>query len=135
MTDIAQELHCFLYHSQIAPHADIGCVADIVKTVRNFNKTQGITGLLVFDGQSFCQYIEGPQPALGELIGRIQADPRHVNFKTLHACASCAERKFEQWSMAYVLVDDTEHLADMAQEQGANALKKLHELLPLMDIA
>lgn len=37
--------------------------------------------------------------------------------------------------MAYVLVDDTEHLADMAQEQGANALKKLHELLPLMDIA
>lgn len=135
MTADAQDLHCFLYHSQIAPQADISCVADIVKTARNFNKTQGITGLLVFDGQRFCQYIEGPQPALQNLIDSIARDPRHIAFTPLHQNHCEQERKFANWAMAYVLVDDAEPLASISSEQGPSALEKLQELLPLMDIA
>lgn len=135
MTTDAQDLDCFLYHSQIAPHADISCVADIVKTARSFNKTQGITGLLVFDGQRFCQYIEGPQPALQNLIDSIARDARHVEFTPLYQNTCEQGRKFANWAMAYVLVDDAEPLASISASQGSSALEKLQELLPLMDIA
>jgi len=135
MTNDDQALHCFLYHSHIAPQAAVDCVADIVKTARSFNKTQGITGLLVFDGQRFCQYIEGPQPALRNLIASIARDPRHTTFTPLYEHPCEHGRKFATWAMAYVLVDDVEPLASISTAQGPSALNKLQELLPLMDIA
>lgn len=136
MTADTQELHCFLYRSQIAPDADIACVADIVKTARSFNKTQGITGILVFDGQRFCQYVEGPQPALQQLIDNIAKDPRHVDFTPLHQSSSESVRRFSNWAMAYVLVDDEdEPLEALSVAQGATAIEKLQTLIPMLDIA
>lgn len=135
MTTHSQPLQGYLYHSQIAPHADIACVADIVKTARSFNKSQGITGLLVFDGQRFCQYLEGPEPALESLLGGIARDPRHVAFTPLHRWTCEGQRQFANWSMAYVLIDDAEPLAAVTTTPGPNALDRLQRLLPLMDIA
>lgn len=130
------DLHCFLYRSHIAPDADISCVADIVKTARNFNKTQGITGILIFDGQQFCQYIEGPQPALQELVDRITVDRRHIQFTTLHQSAGQHQRRFSKWAMAYVLIDDDDEPLDaLVQLQGRHALDKLQALIPQLDMA
>lgn len=130
------ELHCFLYRSHIAPTADIACVADIVKTARNFNKTQGITGILVFDGQRFCQYIEGPQPALQQLIDNIAKDPRHTAFTPLHQACCEPQRRFGNWAMAYVLVDDEDEPLQMLEGiHGPTAIEKLQTLIPMLDMA
>lgn len=126
---------CFLYHSHITPSAGVGCVAEIVKTARKFNKEHSITGLLVFDGQRFCQYIEGPQRALQALIDRIAVDSRHYQFEPRHQGPLLGSRMFEHWSMAYVLVDDEEPLDELKKHQGQAALHNLEKLLPLLDIA
>ena len=136
MTASTSDLHCFLYRSHIAPDADIACVADIVKTARSFNKTQGITGILMFDGQRFCQYIEGPQPALQQLIDNIAKDPRHVDFTPLHQANCEPERRFSNWAMAYVLVDDEdEPLQTLDGVSGSTAIEKLQTLIPMLDMA
>lgn len=128
-------LHCFLYHSQIADAASISCVADIVRTARSFNKTVGITGMLVFDGQRFCQYIEGPAEPLQTLIDSIARDPRHKAFTPQHHSECSGERRYANWSMAYVLVDDDEPLQHLAPLRGEQAIVQLQELMPLLDAA
>lgn len=128
-------LYCILYHSQLAPSAPISCVADIVKTARGFNKDHEITGILVFDGQRFFQYLEGPQQAVADLVKAIAADPRHVEFRLQHQGERMEERMFRNWSMAYVLVDDSEPLADLDAIEGESAMNKLKALIPMLDIA
>ena len=127
--------YCVLYHSQIAPSAPISCVADIVKTARGFNKDHDITGILVFDGQRFFQYLEGPKEAVMGLVVRIAQDSRHVQFRLQHQGPCAEERMFRNWSMAYVLVDDSEPLADLHGIEGESAMNKLKSLMPLLDIA
>lgn len=128
-------LYYVLYHSQIAPSAPISCVAEIVKTARGFNKDHDITGILVFDGQRFFQYLEGPKQAVSGLLTAIAADPRHVEFRLQHQGERVEERMFRNWSMAYVLVDDSEPLADLHGIEGESAMHKLKALIPLLDIA
>lgn len=129
------DLHCFLYHSCLTADADLGCVADIVKTARSFNKEADITGMLVFDGLRFFQYIEGPQLAIQALMDRIVKDSRHVHFTPKHRGSLVGPRLFGQWAMAYVLVDDCEPLDDLTRLDGRQALNQLQALIPVLDIA
>lgn len=130
-----QGLQCFLYQSHLTTGMDISCVADIVKTARSFNKQHQITGILVFDGLRFCQYIEGPQAALQGLIGSIRKDPRHQMFTPKHDAQLDGKRRFSNWSMAYVLVDDEEPLDEISALNGQSALEKMETLIPMLDIA
>ena len=128
-------LECVLYHSRMAADTDIACVADIVKTARSFNREAGITGMLVFDGQRFLQYIEGPQSVLQALSERIAQDTRHTHFTITLRGAVVGGRLFGNWSMAYVLVDDSEPLDALDQLDGQQVLSKLQALIPTLDIA
>lgn len=125
----------FVYCSKIAPSADISCVSDIIKVARTFNKEHQITGMLIFDGVRFCQYIEGPHEPLQSLISSISKDPRHTDFTPKLAFFDQKTRMFSQWSMAYVLVDDSEPLDNIEAVQGTAMLDKLQSLLPMLDIA
>ncbi|MBD9402372.1 BLUF domain-containing protein [Comamonas sp. CMM02] len=128
-----QELQCFMYHSELAPTAELSCVADIVKTARDFNQLHAITGVLIFDGQRFAQYIEGEAQAIDFLIGQLARDPRHINFTPQHNGPRTDKRWFPSWSMAYVLLESTDPLGEMSCLCGASALEKLQELLPELD--
>ena len=130
-----EDLFCFLYHSKIAPDVGVSCVAEIVKTARSFNKEHQITGMLVFDGQRFCQYIEGPRQDLQALIDRIEVDARHHQFEPKHHAPLNGKRMFSNWSMAYVLVDDAEPLDDLERVVGPAAIEILESLIPMLDIA
>lgn len=129
------KLQCALYHSQLAPGASLTCISDIIKTARSFNASHGLTGVLVFDGQHFLQYLEGPQQPLWELMVRISRDPRHVNFNLLHRDSCASERLFSNWSMGYAQVEDNDPLAVLGELVGEEALAKLHALVPMLDIA
>ena len=89
--------------------------------------------MLVFDGERFFQYIEGPAEQLTLLVESISKDKRHVNFTPMFSQTSVGERRFANWSMAYVLCDDAEPLGEISRLEGSTALIKLQELLPLLD--
>ena len=99
MSDEARSL--FFYHSTLADGHDASCVGAIVRTARTFNASHGITGVLLFDGERFCQYIEGPSPALDPLVDRICEDPRHQNVTALLQEPLTAARRYPDWSMAF----------------------------------
>ena len=130
---VADDIDCFLYHSMLAESADARCVAEIVKTARHFNSRAGLTGLLVFDGQRFCQYLEGPQAALTALVAKLQRDPRHTRFTPLLHAPLGGARRFQHWAMGYAYVDDGDPLSAIAALPGDEALQYLQALAFTID--
>lgn len=66
-----QKLQCFLYHSELDPAALVACVPDIIKEARRFNAEHQITGVLMFDGHRFAQYLEGMPEKVDLLIDKL----------------------------------------------------------------
>ncbi|MFY3383143.1 BLUF domain-containing protein [Paracidovorax sp. MALMAid1276] len=119
--DIRTALYEVLYVSTLAPGQPLSVVADIAARARQANAVLDITGLLIFDGQRFCQQLEGPQKAVLKLIDRIRDDPRHVSVEVLHH-GPLAGRRFQSFSLAFSTVEDAEALARLERLDGASAL-------------
>ncbi len=72
----------------------------ILKESRQHNAQASITGLLLYDGKNFMQFLEGPKQAVLDLLAKIKRDPRHhlmmVIFQQEHP-----EREFASWSMGF----------------------------------
>ena len=134
MTRQTSHLSQFIYCSVLSPDAAPTCVADIIRTARRVNAELDVTGVLVFDGERFCQYIEGPAAPIEELAQRIGRDPRHIGFSPLHHGPLEGPRHFAQWSMAYALAPDLEPLNRMRVLRGLPAVELLQQLLPDLDL-
>ena len=61
---ISSALYEVLYVSTLAPDQPTAVVAEIAAKARQVNAELDVTGLLIFDGQRFCQQLEGPQKAV-----------------------------------------------------------------------
>lgn len=90
-----------LYVSRLAPRAGFTVVNKIVRVARHYNPGHGITGALLFDGERFCQLIEGPRAQVDALMERIQADTRHTALLTLHSGESLGSRQPTRWVSGY----------------------------------
>lgn len=123
----------FLYTSELAPAAEVRDVADIVRRARSFNRNNGITGILVFDGLRFCQYIEGQRDVILTLARRIQTDDRHRLFKVLHQ-GHASDRRFSDWSMGYALDTRGVLLDTIGKADEGNVIATLLQSLPSLDI-
>ena len=123
-----------LYVSDLAPGTRAGEVSRIVASSRRRNTADGLTGLLIFDGDRFCQYVEGPPAALEALRGRLDADARHVRMETLIDGAFAGPRRFSDWRLGYVHVVDTDDLDSLRGLQGEAAMAAFERLLPLLDV-
>lgn len=64
------------------------------------NKRKDITGVLIFTGTHFCQFLEGPEGAVCSLADKIRRDPRHTDVWVVHQEAVTV-RRFAGWSMGY----------------------------------
>lgn len=64
-------------------HFDAGEIDSICHQSRANDARDDITGLLVFDGQAFCQFVEGPRNAIATLLARLERDPRHLKMRVL----------------------------------------------------
>jgi hypothetical protein len=126
-------LRQFFYHSRLSPDHNASCISAIVKTARAFNASHAITGILVFDGEIFCQYIEGPADDLGALVARLRTDPRHIGFTEL-LDGEAAERLFPSWSMAYAALDDEHYLSELLRRPPQEALQRLRDNLSSLDV-
>lgn len=113
-----------IYVSTLSPDASPRCVADIIRVARIKNAQRDLTGLLVFDGQHFCQYLEGRRTDVVVMGGLIETDPRHTGFRVLHEGPLEGPRLFADWSMGYARADDQD-LSAIAACQGASAVADL----------
>lgn len=115
------DLYEVLYVSTLAPDQPLQVVAEIAAVARHANAQLEITGLLIFDGQRFCQQLEGPQIPVLKLMERIRNDARHMNVEVLHH-GPLPARRFHQFSLAFSTVEDEDALPRMEQLDGAAAL-------------
>ncbi|MNV69820.1 Blue light- and temperature-regulated antirepressor YcgF [compost metagenome] len=118
---IVAALYEVLYVSTLAPEQPLSVVAEIAGRARQVNGELDITGLLIFDGQRFCQQLEGPKKVVLKLIERIRNDPRHVNVEVLHH-GPLAGRRFQNFSLAFSTVEDVDALARLERLDGDAAL-------------
>lgn len=121
MTTPASALYEVLYVSLLAPDRPLSAVAEIAGPARIANAALDITGLLIFDGQHFCQQLEGPKAAVLKLIERIRNDPRHLDMEVMHH-GPLAGRRFQNFSLAFSTVEDVDALARMKKLDGDAAL-------------
>jgi hypothetical protein len=71
----------------------------IVAGAREKNRTNGISGMLVFTGDHFSQVLEGPEEPLDELMVSIRRDQRHHSLCEFARPVSA--RSFAAWSLGY----------------------------------
>lgn len=130
--NVSRALYEVLYVSTLAPEQSLSVVAEVAGRARQTNAELGVTGLLIFDGQRFCQQLEGPQKAVLKLIERIRNDPRHVNVEVLHH-GPLAGRRFQQFTLAFSTVEDWDALARLELLDGEAALAAFEAVLGELD--
>jgi len=80
----------------------------LLEQSRTWNKSHGITGMLLyiegsflrFEGGRFIQALEGNESEVRLLFSKIQADNRHYDITKLHE-SIINKRNFEDWSMGF----------------------------------
>lgn len=99
-------IKCLTYTSLARLDLSDDDLAAILNTARRMNALNSITGLLIFNGTHFLQIIEGPEPSIDELMGRLRQDDRHhhVEVRDEHFAD---ERGFPDWSMELVQVQSS----------------------------
>ncbi|WP_454883848.1 BLUF domain-containing protein [Sphingomonas oryzagri] len=94
--------HYWLYVSRciLPPNWVDAAVEDILRVSRIRNESLGLTGALLFTGNRFAQYIEGPATHVAIAQSSIERDARHGDVQTILGSAR-KERMFDDWSLAY----------------------------------
>jgi hypothetical protein len=135
MLGSVQTLHSLLYTSELAPGQDPACIAEIT-TVSRFNNTRdGITGILVFDGTHFAQWLEGPLDILERLLGRLRRDPRHGRMRIQHHAPLPEGRLFSGWRLGYVSRSNEDHeISRLRGLHGDRAVQAFRGLLEDADL-
>ena len=78
---------------------------EILKVSRENNKSQDITGLLLYKGGNFMQVLEGPDDVVNSLYEKIQTDPRHKDVSVISR-EQISARQFPTWEMAFQNLDN-----------------------------
>lgn len=127
-----QPLFTLLYVSELTV-PDAAEIDRICQQSRANNERDDITGLLVFDGHLFCQFVEGAEPVITALAARLQSDLRHARMQILQQGAASSGRRFPDWRLGYAYSADPAAIARVEHERGSAALRafnRLHRNLP-----
>jgi len=76
----------------------------LLNRARERNEEYGITGVLLYIGGNFMQYIEGPKDNLDIIYKIIREDDQHTGL-ILVSREAIESRQFGDWSMAYQTKD------------------------------
>ena len=126
-------IHQLLYVSFLAPDAPLSVVADIARRARVVNKQLDITGVLVFDGQRFCQHLEGSMRAVVKLFEDICGDTRHIDVGLLHQ-GPVDKRRYLNFSMGFADLQDVDPLEALEQLSGEPAVAAFDVLYATLDM-
>jgi len=95
-------LHHWLYASSsrlVGQDCEVQ-VQHIVNVSKRRNAECAVTGALLYSGEHFVQFIEGPPNSIAQIRMSISQDSRHSHVVTL-ADGESPERNFEGWALAY----------------------------------
>jgi Sensors of blue-light using FAD len=104
-----------IYASAATRALNRGEVLSILDIARRVNPGLGVTGILLYVGDSFFQVLEGPNAAVTSLYDRIGRDDRHKKVLKLIQEPILA-RSFADWSMGYAALSR----GDLATIPGMN---------------
>ena len=94
-------LRRFLYVSELAPAMPSTVVGQILRQSRERNHRLQLSGALLFDGERFCQLLEGESGRTQALMARIANDPRHRDVKLLLDAPVTSDRLMTNWQCGY----------------------------------
>ncbi len=88
----------------------------LLKRARERNKEYEITGVLLYNGGNFMQYIEGPKNNLDIIYNIICADNQHTGIIVISR-ETIESRQFGDWSMAYQTKDVNGYLGSPSERK------------------
>ena len=103
-------LKSLLYRSRRAQPLDDAQVYEIYRQATDNNALEGITGVLIHDGDYFVQLLEAGEDAMAGMMNKLRADPRHCNLEVIDE-RTIERRSFGGWSMKLVKVDHAPFVA------------------------
>ena len=129
----AESLH-IVYSSRLASGADHTAYADVCRVSRRRHVKDRVSGVLLFDGQRFCQWLKGEPEATRTLMQRIALDDRHAEIMTwLHApMPTCSLA--QSWRAGFVDGDALDRFLKLELNSPDQVLSAFGRLLATADI-
>lgn len=84
-----------------------GKLDQIVDEAARFNRKAGVTGVLLFDGERFFQYMEGPEDGLSVAYSRVLGASSHNGVVELQR-GRVGQRRLPFWPMKWLPVEPEE---------------------------
>ncbi len=100
-------LRAIAYASEAIPGLSMDHVDDLARAAARFNFEAGVTGVLLYDGLRFLQYIEGPEDSINVVYSRILSARSHRELLELGR-GRVTRRFFPYWSMRLLWADPIE---------------------------
>lgn len=135
MSPSASSLNWFLYVSDLAPAMPSNVVGQILRQSRERNRQRQVTGALLFDGERFCQLLEGEPAAVQALISDIECDPRHVRLTVLLHAAASTPRLMTLWQCGYCEHESFEAIEAAAARDPELAIGAFIKLLKASELS
>jgi Sensors of blue-light using FAD len=110
-------------------------VPRIIRTSRLNNCQIGITGVLLFDGQRFCHYVEGESRAALLAARSLCIDANNDDVVLLHEASRSSDRLFSDWKIGFPFDSCTDALAEIINAPSSDALGRFLQVLPKFDLA
>ncbi len=79
----------------------------VVDDAARFNRDAGVTGVLLFDGERFLQYMEGPEDGLSVAYSRVLSASSHNGIVELQR-GRVGQRRLPFWPMRWLPVEPAE---------------------------
>ncbi|BCU06098.1 ABC transporter substrate-binding protein [Allochromatium tepidum] len=115
----SDDLYSLLYVSQAARPMDESELKALLEKARESNRSQGITGFLLYFSESFMQILEGQRSRVRALLEQIRRDPRHHSLRIVFE-GGIRQRAFVGWSMGF---RDMEHITHARLVPSGNGRK------------
>ena len=128
-----ESLH-IVYTSQLAPGEDYTAYGRICRVARQRNGPLAVSGVLLFDGQRFCQWLHGEPGATAELMLTIAGDKRHDDVQIRLQAMLPRDAFAAGWWAGFVDGDRLEQFVQRPATGADEVLTALGRLLAAADI-
>lgn len=115
-----------IYCSIAQPEITIDDINAILKTSREHNYSNAITGCLLYFNHEFIQVLEGERKVVEQLFSRIEKDKRHSSVILL-AAGEKEKRIFDNWSMAFYGINSVADIGEYLFKENILAFSEFTE--------
>ena len=121
-----------LYISRATGAITTTVTGSILESARVHNRVAGITGVLCQGQGLFIQVLEGERSTVNRLYNTIIKDKRHQDVE-LVAIDEIQERKFPNWSMAHVIISESDPIIQLKHPEFDPFNATAADLMALVD--